>query len=49
MLILLILLNMYLAAKVKKIQVAIMKHKDKRTKQTNEIMNGVKVTVNIRE
>ena len=43
MLVFLVALNMYLAAKVKKLQVATMKLKDKRTKQTNEILNGVKV------
>ncbi len=44
MLVFLIVLNLFLAAKVKKLQAATMKLKDKRTKQTNEILNGVKVT-----
>ncbi len=43
MLVFLVGLNVYLAAKVKRLQVATMRLKDKRTKQTNEILNGVKV------
>ena len=39
----LVVMNVFLASKVKKLQVKTMRLKDKRTKQTNEILNGIKV------
>ncbi len=44
MMVALVLSNLYLTSQVKKIQVKIMRLKDERTKQTNEILNGIKVT-----
>ena len=39
----LVAMNLFLASKVKQLQVKTMRLKDKRTKQTNEILNGIKV------
>ena len=43
LLICLVVMNLFLASKVKKLQTKTMRLKDKRTKQTNEILNGIKV------
>ncbi len=43
MLIGLVVLNFFLASKVRALQTKTMVLKDKRTKQTNEILNGIKV------
>ena len=45
LLIILVVMNLYLASKVRQLQVKTMKMKDKRTKQTNEILSGIKVSI----